>query len=162
MAPSIEATLLSRKAALLYRNTALSQAVSIANAIMLAYLMGWLFAIPSAPWWLGLAVAGALARMALARGYRRDPQRDARAGLWCQRYVAAAGASGLIWGAGAVLFMWDVEDTPRLFAAFVMAGMVAGAVPILAPVRRAFAIFAWPVIVPVVAVSLLQAGSPLH
>jgi two-component system, sensor histidine kinase len=160
--PSIESILLSRKASLLYRNAIASQAVSVANAAMLAYLMGALFDIASAPWWLGVAVAAAVARVVLARAYRRDSARDVRAGLWCRRYVAGACVSGLIWGLAAVLFMWGQEDSARLFTAFVLAGMVAGAVPILAPVRRAFEAFAIPVVVPVAAVSLLQAGSPLH
>jgi signal transduction histidine kinase len=162
MEAAIEATLLSRKTALLYRNTVLSQAVSVANSAMLAGLMGWMFEIPGAQWWLMVAVAVAVCRLGLAHAYRRDPHRDARAARWCRRYVAGAAVAGLVWGSAALLFMAGQGDSPLLFTAFVLAGMVAGAVPILAPVRRAFELFAVPVVLPVAAVVLIQADSPLH
>src|SRR5574338_470780 len=152
MKTAIESILLSRKTALLYRNSGVGQAASIANAVMLAYLMAGVFNIAGAAWWLALALMVALGRVALARAYRRDVQRDGRASLWCRRSAPEA----------AVLFMAGQDDVPRLFTAFVLAGMVAGAVPLLAPVRRVFVTFAVLVTGPVAVVSLLPGGSPLH
>src|SRR5574337_1026347 len=162
MKTAIESILLSRKTALLYRNSGVGQAASIANAVMLAYLMAGVFNIAGAAWWLALALMVALGRVALARAYRRDVQRDGRASLWCRRSALGAAASGAVWGSAAVLFMAGPDDVPRLFTAFVLAGMVAGAVPLLAPVRRVFVTFAVLVTGPVAVVSLLPGGSPLH
>src|SRR5574337_175090 len=130
MKTAIESILLSRKTALLYRNSGVGQAASIANAVMLAYLMAGVFNIAGAAWWLALALMVALGRVALARAYRRDVQRDGRASLWCRRSALGAAASGAVWGSAAVLFMAGQDDVPRLFTAFVLAGMVAGAVPL--------------------------------
>jgi two-component system, sensor histidine kinase len=162
MEHTTESILLSRKTALLYRNTGVGQAVSVANALMLAYLMGGFFALPGAFWWLGCAVAVALLRMALGRAYRHDPERDAHASRWCRWYVRATAVSGVVWGVAAALFMTGQADAPRLFTAFVLAGMVAGAVPILAPLRRAFVVFAVPVVASVAAASLFPVTSSLH
>jgi signal transduction histidine kinase len=162
MASVLESTLLSRKTALLYRSAALTQAVSLANAAMLAYLMGAYFGLAGAYVWLGAAVVASLGRVVLAVAYGRDPQHDARADVWCRRFLIGVTASGVIWGAAAVLFMIPAGDSPRLFTAFVLAGTVAGAVPILGPVRRAFPLFAVPVVAPVAAVALIQGSTPLH
>jgi signal transduction histidine kinase len=161
MEPAIATAVLNRKVALLYRGAALGQAVSIANAVLLAYLMSEFFGIASARGWLVLALGVALIRVGLVRAYQRDAWRDGHGALWCRRYVLAVAASGVAWGSAAMLFMAGQDDSPRLFTAFVLAGMVAGAVPILAPVRRAFVAFAVPVVAPVGAVALFQAGSPV-
>src|SRR5574338_255413 len=116
MKTAIESILLSRKTALLYRNTGVGQAASIANAVMLAYLMAVVFNIAGAAWWLALALMVALGRVALARAYRRDVQRDGRASLWCRRSALGAAASGAVWGAarrGSCACAGWTKRTPR-------------------------------------------------
>ncbi|HJV27327.1 MAG TPA: ATP-binding protein [Aromatoleum sp.] len=76
--------------------------------------------------------------------------------------MAATAMTAALWGAGAVLFSWNAPDGVRLFTGLVVAGMVAGAVPILAPVSAAFRIFASLVLVPLAVVLSLQADSVLH
>ena len=58
--------------------------------------------------------------------------------------------------------MWHAPDGARCFTGLVLCGMVAGAVPILAPVPAAFRAFALLVSLPMAAVILLQATSALH
>ncbi|MDP3439058.1 MAG: hypothetical protein Q8R95_05620, partial [Azonexus sp.] len=52
------------------------------------------------------------------------------------------------------------NTTLQLFTAFIMAGMVAGAVPILAANRLIFRSYAWPIILAVVIGALGK--DPLH
>ncbi|MBL8447091.1 MAG: hypothetical protein JNJ44_06720 [Zoogloeaceae bacterium] len=162
MNAALEATLIARKTALIYRHAVLSQALSSANALMLAYLMTGPLGIASAPIWAAVAVGVAIVRVATALRYRADPRRVERAPVWCRRYESGALVSGLVWGSASALFIAGQGDSARLFTAFVVAGTVAGAVPILAPVRRAFAFFAVPAVVPVAIAAMVGSGTLLH
>ncbi|MDY0011526.1 MAG: ATP-binding protein [Rhodocyclaceae bacterium] len=159
---TLDDAVLQRKTALLYRNVLVGQAASAANAALLAGLMSGLFHIHLAVWWLLLAVMVAGGRCLLAFARRRDGAHAARAAIWRRRYLLAVLASGVTWGLAAVLFMGGRDDTPQLFTVFLLSGMVAGAVPMLAPVKGAFEIFAVPVVVPVAVIALSQYSSVLH
>ncbi len=162
MNPTLEATLVARKTALIYRHAILSQVLSSANALMLAYLMKAAFGIAAAPVWASIAISVAIVRIVVAIRYQADGARAARASIWCRRYEVGALVSGLVWGGASIVFIAGQPDSARLFTAFVVAGTVAGAVPILAPVQRAFALFAVPAVVPVALISLVGATTLLH
>jgi diguanylate cyclase (GGDEF)-like protein/PAS domain S-box-containing protein len=161
--PKIEAEAQCQKTALLYRNAGLALAVNVVNASLLAYVNASLHAPARAAfaWWC-LIVAVTLGRYLLARGFQAARPEAAGAEAWRRRYIAATTLAAAVWGAGTVLFIWDAPDGARLFTGLVMSGMVAGAVPILAPVPAAFRIFILPVLLPMAAVILLQATTPLH
>lgn len=162
-ASDIEAETQRHKSALLFRNAAMAQGITVVNAAILAYVNSILHvsADSAFAWWcaiLGIATG----RYLLARRYlTANP--DARAAmLWRNRYIVATALAAAAWAAGAILFMWDAPDGARLFSALVLAGMVAGAVPILAPVPAAFQVFAFPLTAVTAAIILLQGSSELH
>jgi diguanylate cyclase (GGDEF)-like protein/PAS domain S-box-containing protein len=162
-APDVEAETQRQKTALLYRSAGIAQLVTVVNASLLAYVNASLQALPRAAfaWWC-LVVAIAAARYLLARRYQAARPDATAATVWRRRYVGVTAMSAVTWGAGASLFMWNAPDGARLFSGLVLCGMVAGAVPLLAPVPAAFRTFAVLVAVPMSAVILLQADSALH
>ncbi len=156
------AYVLNRQVELLYRNVRLGQLISVVNASFLAWIgygyrpLPWL-----AGWWLAAAVVAGL-RIALAgRYYASSEQERLRdVAFWHQRAFMGAAGAGLVWGAGALALMLAGDTVLQLFTAFIMAGMVAGAVPVLAADRRAFIAYAGPI---VLAVSAGGFGTdPLH
>lgn len=151
-----------RKTALLYRNAGVAQSVTAVNATLLVWVHATLGQASSAVWaWLGLALAVAAGRYALARRFA-SARPDARAAeSWRRRYLAATALAGLTWGAGSAGFIWGAPEGMRLFTGLIMAGMVAGAVPILSPVPAAFRLFALFTLVPGALAILLQAESAL-
>lgn len=154
-------TILRREVELLYRNLPLGQVVSMLNAGLLAWV-DHQSANPHGPWsWLWLAAALLVAGLRLSEHarYRKDEAR-VTAYQWHRRAVVGAAAAGVVWAAGALLFSAGAAIEQQLFTAFVMAGMVAGAVPVLAADRIAFRAYAMP-IVGAVFISLLG-SSPLH
>ncbi|MBI5069126.1 MAG: diguanylate cyclase [Deltaproteobacteria bacterium] len=161
--PEIEAEAERQKTALLYRSAGIAQSVTVVNATLLAAVNASLHASPSAAlaWW-SLAVAIAAARWVLARRFRAARPDAVAAAAWRRSYVRVTALSAVTWGTGGVLFMWNAPDGARLFSGLVLSGMVAGAVPLLAPVPAAFRAFALLVGVPMSTVVLLQARSPLH
>ncbi len=163
-APSdTEAETQRRKLALLFRNAGQAQLVAVVNATLLVFVHASLRAVSAIDWiWLGLAFSIAAERYVLARRFappRRSVLGQVDGGQ--RRYVAATGLAGFVWGTGAILFMWEAPDDMRLFTGLVMVGMVAGAVPLLAPIPAAFRAFALPVLLASSLTVLLQATSPL-
>jgi|GEM_PF-2214245 len=151
------------KTGLLYRNAALAFAVNVFSAALVALVNVSLESSRTIAllWWV-VVVFAAGGRFLLARRFSRARPQAAAAMHWQRRYIIATMLIALPWGLGAMLFLWNGSDDARLFTALVLIGMVAGAVPMLAPVPRAFLSFALLLCVPVAAVTLLQAHSALQ
>lgn len=162
-ASDIEAQADRQKTALLYRNAGIAQSVTVANATLLAAVNVSLQASAGTAfiWWC-MVVAIATARYLLARRFVAVAPNAAEAMTWRRRYIGGTAMMAATWGAGAVLFMWKAPDSALLFSALTLVGMMAGAIPLLAPVPAAFGTFAVLVSVPMSAVILLQAHSALH
>lgn len=151
------------KTALLYRNADVAQLASIVNASLLAYVSVGLrdSAEVALGWWTAVAIIAA-GRFLLTRAFRRaNPGPDVSM-IWRRWYITGTVLAAAAWGAGSVLFVWNSPDGLSLFAALVLAGMVAGSVPILAPVPLAFRAYASLIVVPLAAVVFMQASSTLH
>ena len=154
--------ILGRQVELLYRNVRLGQIVSIVNASFLVWVAQPLVAPTSLViWWL-LAVVMAGLRMAMTANFygQSEPERQAATAFWRQRALFGAAASGLIWAGGALLLIVSGDTILQLFTAFVMAGMIAGAVPVLAADRLVFRSYAWPIALAVVVGAI--GTDPLH
>ena len=144
--------ILNRQVELLYRNLRLGQIASIFNAGFLAWIAhGTVATTPLLVWWL-LATLTAAVRMGQAARYHASSvvQHEAEAEQWRRRAFFGAGSGGAVWAAGTLLLMLSGNMTLQLFTGFVMAGMVAGAVPVLAADRLAFRLYAWPIVLAVI------------
>ena len=143
---TLDHAILSRQVELLYRNTALGQAISLFNGTLLALLWRESVGITTTlAWWLIMAsVAGA--RVVLARRYRHQAAESQSATPWLKALLLGAATSGLVWAFGGWLFMAGDDDLRLFFTAFLIAGMTAGAVPFLGAHRVAFRVYAWPII----------------
>lgn len=162
MNQSIDPVILARQVELLYRNGRLGQIISIINACVLTGVAASLLNNPAVyAWWLAaVAIAGFRLRQA-ARYQAEDPSlRVANAARWRQRTQWGAAGASAIWSVGALLLMLQGDTHLQLFTAFVMAGMVAGAVPILAADRMVFRTYAWPIVLAVAFGSI--GDDPLH
>ena len=162
MKPVASPFILGRQVELLYRNLRLGLIMSILNATFLLWVASSLVApVSLGIWWLLATVVAGL-RMALAARYygQSEAERLSSSVFWRQRALLGAAASGLIWAGGALLLMTSGDTILKLFTAFVMAGMVAGAVPVLAADRLVFRCYAWPIVLAVVIGAL--GNDPLH
>ncbi len=161
--PDIEIEVQRQKTALLFRNAGIAAGAHSVNAALLAYVNVASHASRGMAllWWCIVATIS-LGRYLLACRFVAAKPNALDAMQWRNRYIATTGLAAAAWGAGTVLFMWQAPDGAMLFTGLVLAGMVAGAVPFLAPVPGAFLAFALPVVVPVIPVVLLQGDSSLH
>ena len=145
----------------LYRLSRVGYAGTLINAVIIVVaLWGHIPAFLLISWSaLVLAVIGA--RLALYRAFTRSQPATADIDIWCQRFVWGTAAMGCLWGAlGSVLLPPD--DTAREFLVmFLIGGMVAAALVVLTPVRRAFLSFMLPALLPLVATVFME-GTVLH
>jgi diguanylate cyclase (GGDEF)-like protein/PAS domain S-box-containing protein len=162
-AAEIDAEAERQKTTLLYRNAGVAQLLNLVNATLFAYVNATLDSPVRVAfaWWCLLAavVAG---RYLLARRFLAVRPDADQAVAWRRRYIAATALLAATWGVGSALFMWQASDAAFLFTGLVLTGMVAGAVPILSPVPGAYRAFALLVLVPMAAITLIQADTPLH
>ena len=153
---------LGRRVELLYRNVLIGQIVSIVNASVLTWVAASLLDNRAIYlWWLAaMAIAGF--RLSQSMAYQATPEsgRLANAETWRRRALRGVASSGMVWAAGGVLLMWQGNTQLQLFTAFVVAGMVAGAVPVLAADRTVFRVYAWPMMLAALVGSL--GSDPLH
>ena len=151
------------KTALLYRNSGATQLGSVVTGSVLAYTNITLNSpvIGTLCWW-SLLVAVALWRAWLVRRFQRDTPDVEQASAWRHRYLGVVVASATVWALGAYFFIWNAPDATKLLTGLVMSGMVAGALPLLAPVPLAYRVFAVGVTIPTALSLFLQAQSGLH
>lgn len=153
MRKSVDRHALSYKIELIYRNQKLGQVLSLLIASYLAWIAVEQVGADKALflWWLS-AIAIAVVRLVFAARYMRLAQADKEKDIdaWAYRVRIGALVSGLIWGAGTLLITLSGDIILQLFTAFVMAGMAAGALPVLGPDRFSYRAYAWPIVLAVI------------
>ena len=140
----------------LSRHASVGVAATVVNAVIVAAVL-WPH-VPQAriaSWLAGLLGLSALRLVLLVRGSRLETARRARI------LVAAAGLSGLFWGAAGVVLYPADSILHQTFLAFVIGGLVAGAAAAYAVYLPVFAVFAVPALLPL-AVRLAADRSPVH
>jgi signal transduction histidine kinase len=152
--------MLAEQTQMLYRNVPVSQSVALANGVVLAALLAMVVDASRVIVWLGGMVAVTLARFYLGMRFKRASPATDDIGRWLNYYYVAAGASGAVWGAAAWL-VYPHDVAHQVFLAFVLGGMVAGAVSLLTPVFPIFALFAVLALVPTT-VRFLATGDYMH
>ncbi|HYB49961.1 MAG TPA: EAL domain-containing protein [Burkholderiaceae bacterium] len=162
LAFQVDAEAQRQKTTLLFRNVRIALWVTVVNASLLAFVNAKINTPPKTAlfWWCAVVAISAGRYLLASRFYAQSPDAT-EAARWRKVYIVGTAILALTWGAGALLFVWNAPDGARFFTGMVLAGMVAGAVPILAPVPTAFNVFAVPVVVPLAAAILWQAKSPL-
>ncbi len=162
MSSTTDSFILNRQVDLLFRNLRPGQIVSAINGGFLVWVAWGSVSNALLIAWFMLVCVVAIARLLDGARYQRlaEGERQAAALRWRRRALIGASAGGATWMAGALLLMSAESGTLQFFTAFVMSGMAAGAVPVLAADRLAFRLYAWPIVLAVIAGA--WGGDPLH
>ncbi|MGE5523055.1 MAG: ATP-binding protein [Rhodospirillaceae bacterium] len=146
---------------LVYAQVPVSQGVTLVNGAVLAYVQSGVVGATRPLAWLACLCAVAAARTYISALYTRASAGQGGTRRWHTYFLAGSLASGMMWGAAA-LFLYPAASLPHeVFLAFVLAGMVAGSMTVLAPVYTAFLLFAACALLPLTA-RYLAVGDPLH
>jgi len=96
--------------------------------------------------WCVLMLAVGAARHLLYRAYYR--RRNDDYGPWLRWFAIGALASGAVWGFAGTVFFPAHTDAQQVFLSFLLAGMVAGGIPIYSAVWWVYAVYGLAIIVP--------------
>jgi PAS domain S-box-containing protein len=111
--------------------------------------------------WLALLLTVSLVRVLLNRKFLRALESGMDPRPWGRLLIVGLGIPGLLWGATAVFLFPFHSVAHQVFIAFVLAGMVAGAVGVFSPLLPVFLAFSIPALVPVT-VRFFMIGDTLH
>lgn len=145
-----------------FRQLPISLIVNLANGFILAAVL-W-NAVPASVLlsWSGLLVAVTGARFLSLRAFRNaSPRSESDHAYWTKHFLAGACAAGVVWGLSGILLFDPASFPHQVVLAFVLGGMVAGAVPLLSSVSHAYWCFVIPVVVPI-SIRMMMTGDRIH
>lgn len=153
--------LLAEQIRLLYRNTTLAQIITLLNAALLAAIqstaLGFMAVIP----WFTLLAVISVSRITLAAAYHHSAPDHWQNVVWRNLYCLGAALGGAAWGASSFMLFTPDSFVHQTFLAFVLSGMLAGAIGIMGSWFPAFALFSILIAVPTV-IRFTMVGEGMH
>lgn len=142
---------------LLYANAPAGFVATGVNALLLAFAQ-WAVISPLVilPW-LTYMLTLTMLRAALVWRFQQAEPAPHRMGQWGVLFGIGAGLAGIGWGGAGVVLFPSASITHQVFLAFVLGGMIAGSVGLLAPRMPVFLSFVVPTALPVI-IRLLAQG----
>ena len=145
-----------------FRLLPISLIVNLAIGLILAAALWNAVPTPVLLAWSGMLIAVTGARFLTLRAFRNAaPRSESDHAFWTRRFLAGACAAGVVWGLSGILLFHPSSFPHQVVLAFVLGGMVAGAVPLLSSVRRAYGCFAIPVVLPI-SIRMMMVGDRMH
>ena len=134
---------------------------SIANALILSYVL-WDI-VPRLPLsrWLSAILVLTFLRYLSFLAYNKSETKSVNPRPWFHGYLAGLFLSGLIWGLAGILLFPEHSASYQIFLAFVLGGMVAGAIASTSLLRFGFYLFSIPTLLPIT-VKFLVIPNEIH
>lgn len=153
--------LLAEQIRLLYRNTTLAQIVTLLNAALLAAIQSTALGHRAVIPWFTLLAAISFSRIAMAAAYHHAAPDHRQNTTWRNLYCAGAALGGAVWGASSFMLFTPDSFVHQIFLAFVLSGMLAGAIGIMGSWFPAFALFSVLIGLPT-AIRFAMVGEGMH
>lgn len=145
-----------------FRQLPISLTVNLTIGLILAAALWNVVPTPVLLVWSGLLIAVTGARFLSLRAFRNaSPRSASEQAYWTRHFLTGACAAGGVWGLSGILLFHPSSFPHQVVLAFVLGGMVAGAVPLLSFVRRAYWCFAIPVVLPI-SLRMMWTGDRIH
>ena len=120
--------------------------VTALNGLLVTAAVAHFYQVVLAWSWFGILLIVLLLRGLTVARFRHDEARFSMT-VWSRWFMAGAAATGACWGFSVYMLPWE-SFTDEVFLSFVIAGMVAGAVPSLSPRLRVYAVYLGMALVP--------------
>ena len=116
---------------LLYANAPAGFVATVVNVMLLAWIQGQVIALPRIVVWLASMLALTALRAVLVWRFQRRSPAPPAIGRWGILFGLGTLGAGLGWGSAGVWLFPVASITHQVFLAFVIGGMLAGAVGLL-------------------------------
>jgi PAS domain S-box-containing protein len=131
---------------ILYRQTSVGTVITLVIAAIATFELWSARRNELVGTWCLLTLVVTAARQGLYLAYFR--RRGEVLEKWLRWYAIGAFASGVLWGIAGAVFFPSHADEKQIFLAFLLAGMVAGGVPVFCSVWWVYALYGAGIIVP--------------
>ncbi len=146
---------------LLYRQLPAALLAAVIIAILLVAGLWTLIAKWELILWLVSTLALSLVRYSWSRKFLASHPTTSDTPLWARRFVIGVVLHGSIWGIAGVCFFVPHSQVHQTLLAFALAGLSAGSVSTLSPLRGAYPAFLLPALLPY-AVRVVVDGNTAH
>ena len=153
--------LLAEQIKLLYQQAPKALAVTLVIAAALAFIFWNHVAGEWIIGWLAAIYLLTFTRFLLIRSYFRKNPTASESAAWGRWFFISILFSGVFWGVAGSIFFIDGSATHQLFLAYLLAGIIAGAMATLSSYRGAFLAFSIPVVIPFT-YQVITHGSDTH
>lgn len=153
--------LFAEQVKLLYNNAPLIYSTTLINGTILIYVQRTHIATFVLLAWYGCLLLATAARARAAWQYIHRHPASGEARRWNRIYFIIAVVEGIVWGSAAVALFPVDSISHQVFIAFILAGMAAGAVTVLAPRMEVCLAFLLPELLPL-AIRYLSIDTSLH
>ena len=143
---------------LLYAQSSTNLVVTVLNSTILVAVLRPVTPLSVLLAWLAVMVAVTAGRGALVWMYHQAAPRPDAHRSWRRRFIFGAACAGLVWGGASVFLFPQHSQAHQIFLAFVLGGMITGAVAVLSWVEGAFVAFLLPAALPFVIRFSAQGG----
>jgi two-component system cell cycle sensor histidine kinase/response regulator CckA len=156
-----ERQLFAEQVKLLYTHASTGIVATLVNSVILTFVL-WRVTPPALLliWFVCLFLVTFMRYVSVYR-YRNTPGAHLDPRKWSNLFTVGVASSGIIWGT-AGLFLFPVTSVAhQAFIAFVLGGMVAGAVGVFSVLKRTFLAFTLPAMLPI-NVQFFMQGTDVH
>jgi signal transduction histidine kinase len=151
VARSIELRVEAELTRLLYRAAGFGLFSNFVLAVVLVAGLWGYFPLRMTLGWLAAILTVSLVRLGTNRAFAQRPRSDIELERWRRAFLVEVVLAGMVWGAGAWIFLNTDALLPRCLAAFILAGLSAGAARSLASVPRCYLVYAMVTLAPAAA-----------
>lgn len=145
----------------IYGRSNLGIAATVINASLLAFILWWQGPHWKIAVWLSLILLSSSIRFYLNLKFQKTQRREKNIRRWGRMLFWGVAMHGALWGATAV-FLFPIDSVAhQVFIAFVLAGMVAGAVGVFSSIIPIFLAFSIPALTPIT-MRFLELGDDIH
>jgi len=145
----------------IYSRTTLGIIATVVNASVLSLLLKNIVPRKALMIWFSTMVLFALIRFFFAININRHPVLSKDVYKLKRLLIVGVGVTGILWGSTAVFFYPAQSIGHQALIAFVLAGMVAGAVSVFSPIMPVYIAFSIPALIPIL-IRFTLAGDGIH
>ena len=133
----------------IYKRVSIGILATVVNASILIFVLWEQILHWKLMLWLAMVILVALIRIILYLKYSKTVDSNQHIHLWSRLQFFSLGLCGVLWGSIAIVIFPMSSTAHQVFMAFVLGGMVAGAVGVFSPIFSFFLIYSIPAIVPI-------------
>lgn len=142
------AALLAEQIKLLYQQANKALLATLIISLVLVFVFYNHISKDWALGWLAAIYVLAVIRFFVIQSYFRNNPSTIESRIWGRFFIAGLLLSGILWGLAGGIFFVSSSTLHQLFLAYLLGGMIAGAMATLSSYRSAFLVFAIPTILP--------------